>query len=148
MTFDTRRLLELLPAIYRLRDIERASHAPGVLSAAEAAELADLEADPGPLSPPQRRRLELLRLRRECGPLGALLWVLADEIAVLEENVAQLDDDLFVETAAPWVLPYIGDLIGYRPLHGKVTRVARRAEVAHTIAFRRRKGTASMLEQL
>ena len=46
-------------------------------------------------------------------------------------------------------MPYIGDLIGYRSLHGVVPKVASpRAEVAHTIAFRRRKGTATMLEQL
>ncbi|MEO8069879.1 MAG: hypothetical protein ABI652_00630, partial [Acidobacteriota bacterium] len=48
-----------------------------------------------------------------------------------------------------WVAPYIGDLIGYRPLHGVAAAVASpRAEVANTIAYRRRKGTAAMLEQL
>ena len=45
--------------------------------------------------------------------------------------------------------PYIGDLIGYRTLHGVVPNVASpRADVANTIRYRRRKGTASMLEQL
>ena len=45
--------------------------------------------------------------------------------------------------------PYIGDLIGYRPLHGVAAAIASpRAEVANTIAYRRRKGTAAMLEQL
>ncbi|MGH2604224.1 MAG: hypothetical protein ACRDJ9_33160, partial [Dehalococcoidia bacterium] len=40
-------------------------------------------------------------------------------------------------------------LIGYRTLHGVVPQVASpRAEVANTIRYRRRKGTASMLEQL
>jgi len=83
------------------------------------------------------------------GPLAALLAVLADEIAVLEENLDQLYDDQFIETCAPWAVPYIGDLIGYRLLHGRAPGAgSRRAEVAHTIAFRRRKGTASMLEQL
>jgi hypothetical protein len=47
------------------------------------------------------------------------------------------------------VAPYIGDLIGYRVLHGVVPQVASpRAEVANTIAYRRRKGTAAVLEQL
>jgi hypothetical protein len=47
------------------------------------------------------------------------------------------------------VAPYIGDLIGYRPLYGVAAAVASpRAEVANTIAYRRRKGTAAMLEQL
>ncbi len=51
-------------------------------------------------------------------------------------------------------MPYIGDLIGYRPLHGRILDAATsaigspRAEVAHTIGYRRRKGTAAMLEQL
>src|SRR5690606_28641196 len=50
---------------------------------------------------------------------------------------------------ADWVVPYIGDLIGYRPLAGIDADVASpRAEVANTIAYRRRKGTALILEQL
>jgi hypothetical protein len=55
----------------------------------------------------------------------------------------------YIETCAQWVIPYIGDLIGYQPVHGVAAAVASpRAEVAHTIAFRRRKGTVLMLEQL
>ena len=74
---------------------------------------------------------------------------LAEQVAVLDESLEQLYDDQFIETCAPWVAPYIGDLIGYRPLHGLAPeRRLARAEVAHTIALRRRKGTASMLEQL
>ncbi|MEO6319850.1 MAG: hypothetical protein ABIR56_04235, partial [Polaromonas sp.] len=58
-------------------------------------------------------------------------------------------DDQFIETCAKWVAPYIGDLIGYRPLHHvSARRGSPRAEVANTIAYRRRKGTALMLEQL
>lgn len=82
-------------------------------------------------------------------PLKALLSVIADQIGVLEEDLAQLYDDQFIETCAPWVVPYIGDLIGYRALHNVVPKIgSQRAEVAHTIGFRRRKGTAAMLEQL
>ena len=79
----------------------------------------------------------------------ALCAVIAEEIAVLRENLDQLYDDQFIETCAEWVAPYIGDLIGYRPLHGVTARtVSARAEVANTIAYRRRKGTATVLEQL
>jgi hypothetical protein len=82
-------------------------------------------------------------------PLKALLSVIADQVGVLEEDLAQLYDDQFIETCAPWVVPYIGDLIGYRALHNVVPKIgSERAEVAHTIGFRRRKGTAAMLEQL
>lgn len=49
-------------------------------------------------------------------PLRELLSVTADEIAVLEENLQQLYDDQFIETCDEWVVPYIGDLIGYRPV--------------------------------
>ncbi|CAG9170123.1 hypothetical protein LMG23992_01471 [Cupriavidus laharis] len=90
-----------------------------------------------------------LRDAEQGEPLRALLAAFAQEFAALEENVAQLYDDQFIETCADWVAPYIGDLIGYRPLHGVSPRIASpRAEVAHTIAFRRRKGTALMLEEL
>lgn len=83
------------------------------------------------------------------GPLQALLSVVADQIAVLEEDLQQLEDDQFIETCAEWVVPYIGDLIGFRGLHGVVPKVvSARAEVANTIGYRRRKGTAAMLEQL
>lgn len=95
-------------------------------------------------------------------PLKALLAVVAEQVAVAEENLAQLYDDQFVETCAGWVIPYIGDLIGYRGLYdinpdtganagGGTTdplTVAHRAEVANTIGFRRRKGTVAMLEEL
>jgi len=90
-------------------------------------------------------------------PLRALLALLAQEFEALEENLDQLYDDQFIETCADWVAPYIGDLIGYRPLHGNTredgssaaaTQASPRAEVAHTMAYRRRKGTAAMLEQL
>jgi hypothetical protein len=82
-------------------------------------------------------------------PLKALLQVIAEQAEVLEENLAQLYDDQFVETAASWVLPYIGDLIGLTGLPSTdVPVLSPRAEVAHTIGYRRRKGTAAMLEQL
>jgi hypothetical protein len=82
-------------------------------------------------------------------PLRALLAVIAGEIGVLEENLDQLYDDQFIETCADWVVPYIGDLIGARALHGVMPQVSSpRAEVANTIRLRRRKGTAAVLEEL
>jgi hypothetical protein len=83
------------------------------------------------------------------GPLAELLDVIGEQVAIVEEDLAQLYDDAFIETCADWVIPYIGDLIGYRTLHTVAPKiVSRRAEVAHTIAYRRRKGTATVLEQL
>lgn len=83
------------------------------------------------------------------GPLESLLLLIEEQLAVVAEDLDQLYDDQFIETCAPWVIPYIGDLIGYQPVHGVAPAVASpRAEVAHTIGFRRRKGTVLVLEQL
>lgn len=83
------------------------------------------------------------------GPLEALVGIFAQQFAALEENIEQLYDDQFIETCADWVVPYIGDLIGYRALHGAAPTIASpRAEVANTVRLRRRKGTALMLEEL
>lgn len=103
MSFSAERLVELLPAVYGLRD-------------------------------------------GDDGPLHELLDLVADQLAVLEDGIGQLYDDQFVETSAPWVLPYLGDLLGITGL--PPSPLTPRAEVAHTIAHRRRKGTAAMLEQL
>ena len=81
-------------------------------------------------------------------PLKGLLGVIAEQVAVIEEDLAQRYDDHFIETCADWVIPYIGDLIGHRTLHETPNIASPRAEVANTIAYRRRKGTAVMLEQL
>ena len=90
-----------------------------------------------------------IRDAQEGEPLRALVSLIAREIEAIEENVEQLYDDQFIETCDTWVPSYIGDLIGYRPLHGvAVTVRSPRAEVANTIGYRRRKGTAAMLEQL
>jgi hypothetical protein len=82
-------------------------------------------------------------------PLRALLGVIADQVQILEESLTQLYEDQFVETAAPWVMPYLGDLIGLTGLPGASGKgLTPRAEVANTLSYRRRKGTVAMLEQL
>ena len=110
---------------------------------------------PPGLTPTGQRLFDLLpvvhRLRDadQGNVLRELLEVLAGQVDVLSEEISQLYDDQFIETCARWVAPYIGDLIGYRVLHGVVPEIASpRAEVANTIGYRRRKGTAAVLEQL
>lgn len=107
------------------------------------------------MTPTARRLYDLLpavhRIRdaQSGGVLAELVGVLADQVDVLGEELDQFYDDQFIETCARWVAPYLGDLVGYRVLHGVVPQVASpRAEVANTIAYRRRKGTAAVLEQL
>lgn len=83
------------------------------------------------------------------GQLQALFEVMAAQSAVVEDNITQLYDDQFIETCAPWVIPYIGDLLGYNSIY-EITAATSdsRAEVANTIGYRRRKGTLLALEQL
>ncbi|MBI1259054.1 MAG: hypothetical protein GC204_16415 [Chloroflexi bacterium] len=85
----------------------------------------------------------------DTGPIKELLTIIAREYRVIEENIDQLYDDMFIETCAEWVVPYIGDLLGVRGLYSVSPQTnSHRAYVANTVAYRRRKGTAAMLEQL
>ena len=82
------------------------------------------------------------------GPLKALFAVMAAQGAIVEENIQQLYDDQFIETCAAWVVPYIGDLVGYNSVYELGSGGESRAEVANTIGSRRRKGTLLALEQV
>ncbi|WP_328367617.1 hypothetical protein OG800_39865 [Streptomyces sp. NBC_00445] len=109
-------------------------------------------------------RWHLLRDAEEGEALRALLAVITEQLDRVRDGVEQGYEDLFVETAAPWVLPYLGDLVGYRTLPGYervlttglheggraalAEAVAPRADVAATVANRRRKGTLHLLEEL
>ncbi len=95
-------------------------------------------------------------------PLRALLRVIGEQVNVVEDDIAQLYENWFIETCADWVVPYIGDLIGYRPVHeagdpgsveteqsrGRNKILIPRRELANTLGYRRRKGTLALLEQL
>jgi hypothetical protein len=48
-------------------------------------------------------------------PLQALLRVIAEQVNIVEDDIGQLYENWFIETADDWVVPYIADLIGYRP---------------------------------
>jgi hypothetical protein len=106
-TASADRLYNLLPAIYRIKDVG------------------------------------------EGEPLRALLAVITAEAQKLETDIAGLYDNWFIETCDEWVVPYIGDLLGVRGLRPlRSGAFSRRAYVANTLAYRRRKGTAAVLEQL
>jgi hypothetical protein len=119
------RLYQLLPAIYRFREAEIAAR----LNKGDAGYY-----------------------------LRDLLRVIAEQVYAVEDNITQLYDDWFIETAAHWVVPYIADLIGYEPVSAaddpsvgsaRENRVlVPREDVANTIRYRRRRGTASVLRDL
>ena len=145
MSFD---LFNLLPAVYRTRDIELAQ-SQALLTPAEIVELDTLKAKVLPLSIDQQLRLEELTAKTTRGPLHSLLLLIQEQLAVLAEDLDQLYDDQFIETCAPWVIPYIGDLIGYQSIKGIAPAIDNpRSEVAATISLRRRKGTVLVMEQL
>jgi len=148
MSTPSSTLFNLLPAVYRIRDAEIASSRV-LLTDAEAAQLAALLALVPPLNPIQQEQLDSLQAKAARGPLESILSVVEEQLAILADNLDQLYDDQFIETCAPWVIPYIGDLIGYQAVNGIAPAVSSpRAEVAHTISFRRRKGTVLVMEQL
>jgi hypothetical protein len=95
-------------------------------------------------------------------PLKALLQIISGQVNLVEDDIRQLYENWFIETCEDWVVPYIGELIGYEPVHeaGEPSSgTARqdhlrnkvlipRREVANTIRYRRRKGTLALLELL
>jgi hypothetical protein len=142
------KLFDLLPALYRIRDGSIAQ-SQQLLSAAEQTQLETLQALTTPLSADEQQQLDQLTAKAARGPLESLLMLVEEQLAVVANDLDQLYDDQFIETCAPWVIPYIGDLIGYQAVNGIAPAVASpRAEVAHTISFRRRKGTVLVMEQL
>ena len=66
--------------------------------------------------------------------------------SALHENIGRLYDDLFIDTCDDWVIPYIADLLGTTHLKGDTRTL--RADVADTIAVRRRKGTLGAIERM
>jgi hypothetical protein len=117
-----------------------------------------------------------IRDAAEGEPLKALLAVIEQEVVTLEEDIGELYDNWFIETCIEWAIPYIGDLLDVRALYASsfprnqpqnqltspqpelsddrpphprpYGQQERRAYVANTLAYRRRKGTTAVLEQL
>jgi hypothetical protein len=87
-----------------------------------------------------------LRDDAEGRPLRALLAIIDEQLRAVREDIDGLYDDWFIETCAGWVMPYIGELVGNRPLHE--IKQLRRTDIAKTITYRRRKGTLAMLEEM
>ncbi len=82
-------------------------------------------------------------------PLRALLSLIQQQYNAVEQDIAGLYENWFIETCAEWVVPYIGDLLAVRPIYAASQETfSARAYVANTLDFRRKKGTAAMLEQL
>ena len=79
--------------------------------------------------------------------LRSFIELIGPPAAVARRSTDRLWEDQFGDFADDWALPYIGDLVGTR-LVSALNRRGRRADVVHTIFYRRRKGTLTVLEQL
>lgn len=79
-------------------------------------------------------------------PLRAYLGAIEASFGALHDDIARLYDNLFIDTCEDWVVPYLGDLLGTTHLKGDPRTL--RADVADTIALRRRKGTLGAIERL
>jgi hypothetical protein len=78
--------------------------------------------------------------------LRAFLRAIEIPFDELYAHITQLYDNLFIDTCEDWVIPYLGDLLGTTHLKGDPRTL--RADVADTIALRRRKGTLGAIERL
>ncbi|PXX60813.1 hypothetical protein DFR70_1094 [Nocardia tenerifensis] len=91
-------------------------------------------------------------------PLRDLLRVISEQVGHVEDDLDGLYDNWFIETAADWAVPYLGDLVGYRPVSAagelaqaapeQVRALIPRREVADSVRAHRRKGTLALLEEL
>jgi hypothetical protein len=90
-----------------------------------------------------------IRDANQGGALQNLFAILQDTHDAVDQDIANLYENWFIETCAEWVVPYIGDLLGVPPLNtADIEGVTARAYVAHTLSYRRRKGTPIVLQQL
>ncbi len=80
------------------------------------------------------------------GQLRAFLGAVEGPYGAIKQHIEQLYEDLFIDTCDDWVIPYLADLLGTTHLKGDVRTL--RADVADTIALRRRKGTLGAIERL
>jgi hypothetical protein len=95
-------------------------------------------------------------------PLRQLMAVIGEQVQVVQDDIAQLYDNWFIETCDDWVVPYLGDLVGYQsvenpgpPTNSSTSRdqllnryLYPRSEIANLVHRRRRKGTLPVLEEV
>ncbi len=89
--------------------------------------------------------------------LRDLLRIIAEQVNLVEDDIAQLYENWFIETCQDWVVPYIGELVGYDVpfaggaellTRGRTRALAPRRAVANYIRDLRRRGTLALLEEL
>jgi hypothetical protein len=97
------------------------------------------------------RRLPAIYQERDAEPdsqgqFEAYIGLMDEVLNAIDADIEAFYHDHFIETCDDWVIPYIGDLLGVSHLKGDSWTL--RADVARTVALRRRKGTLGAVEQL
>lgn len=88
-----------------------------------------------------------LRDQAQGEPLRVLMNALEGELRLVEEDIAALYDNWFIETCDEWTIPYLANHVGaYSPDETAKLFPSQRRQVANTIAYRRRKGLKAILE--
>ena len=123
MSLETDDIFDLLPAFLRLKDAEE-----GHRIKREIAPLDDT------------------RTPEDFGPLRTLASLVAREGQIVGEGIDEHYSNAFIETCAPWAIPYIGALLGVRGLADIPEGIDMRARVANALELRARKGTLRALE--
>jgi hypothetical protein len=81
--------------------------------------------------------------------LRPLMDIIAEQLEIVQSDISGLYENWFIETCDEWVVPYIADLLRVKiPNPVSSSTYSQRAWVANILRYRRRKGTAAMLEFL
>jgi hypothetical protein len=80
------------------------------------------------------------------GQLQAFVGLMDEVFAAIDADLETLYYDHFIDTCQDWLIPCIGDVLGVSHLKGDPWTL--RADVARTVAQRRRRGTLAVLESL
>jgi len=95
-------------------------------------------------------------------PLRDLLRAIGEQVQLVEDDIARLYENWFIETADDWLVPYLGDLVGYEIVHSAGSPgnpadaeermrnrfITPRRDVANFVRAKRRRGTLATLESL
>ncbi len=95
------------------------------------------------------------------GPLQSLMRVISEQAQFLQQDIEHLYDNWFIETCQDWVVPYLGELVGFRrgrrmgepsdtnsPTVTLLQKIYPRREVSRLIDTRKRKGTLDVFQDL
>ncbi len=132
MTWSTEEIYRLLPEILRSRDLVQGKAVRGASQVLSGHLSGHLSGDS--------------RDAENYAPIKTILSLLAREFRLIEDDIDALYDDHFIETCAPWVIPYLADLLGEGALVDTDGSINQRARVADALPLRQRKGTIKALE--